>query len=76
MGFQSSCSQGTSRATGSVSGVANSTVVLPFPGLTLPPKHCGDCVHAYLGNSGVYCAEYSEFINDETVAEQCESYER
>lgn len=56
-------------------------VIIPFPGVKLdeplPMKsfHCGDCKHAYLGIDGVYCGEYREIINDERVANICESYE-
>lgn len=38
-------------------------------------KNCGECEHAALSSSGVFCLEYREEIYDETVANECEAYE-
>jgi hypothetical protein len=49
-------------------------LVEPIP-LPLKPRYCSMCEHGYIGVSGVYCIEFRELVNDETVALDCESWE-
>lgn len=49
-------------------------LVEPIP-LPLKPKLCCLCESGYIGPCGVYCIEYHELIDDETVAAECEGWE-
>jgi len=44
--------------------------------LPVTKRECGSCINAYLGVNGVYCAAFSEFIDDEYVANDCEEYDQ
>lgn len=40
------------------------------------PKLCFDCKNCMTGPLGSYCAHWREEIVSETIAEDCDSYER
>lgn len=43
--------------------------------ISVKRRHCGECEHAFLGSTGVWCPIYSEHIWDEYVAEDCEMFD-
>lgn len=48
---------------------------IPRPVAVASPVLCGKCENGYIGVGGVFCIEFREFIDDETVAAECECFE-
>ncbi len=47
-----------------------SAIVVDFP-----KRSCEDCIHAAFSVYGIFCMEFMEDVANETVAQECSSYD-